>query len=97
MGKLAFVSVIASRPKEGKHYTLGLAEENVWGYSPVKETGDPDDPFFVAKFPTRFNTMKEADDMAEQLNRELLHLDKLEALKIVASSMKAQNELKKGN
>lgn len=87
MGRLAYTSVIAKEPKDGMYYTLGLAEEGVGGYRPVKETGDPDDPFFVAKFPTRFKTMKEADEEAAKLNEFYFKLDKREAMKIVASSM----------
>jgi hypothetical protein len=88
---LAYTAVIADEAKDGMYYTLGIAEEDVAGYSPVKETGDPSDPFFVAKFPTRFNTIKEADEQAKKLNREMLHISDTEALLIVTSSMRAQN------
>ena len=90
--RMAFTAVLANKPKDGKHWTLGLAEANVAGYQPVKETGDKADPFFVAKFPTRFDTREEAQAQASELNASMLGLlDETEALRIVASSMGAQN------
>jgi hypothetical protein len=91
MAKIAFTAIMADKWKDGKLYTLGMANEE-GGYYPVKESGDPEDPFYIAKFETRFSTYREAEWKAKELNQNLLGLSEEEAMLIIASSMRIQNE-----
>lgn len=91
MNRIAYTEIMAKQPDaEGRYWSLGLAEENVPGYSPLKETGTPEDPFYVAKGPTRFATQAAAKAEAIRRNQIELHLNEVEAFEIVASSIGAQ-------
>lgn len=89
----AFCAILAKKPKKGKWWTLGIAEEDKPGYYPVKESGDAEDPLYLSKFETRFDTQEDAKTMAQILNWDYFMLTKKEAFEIVLSSMRAQNLL----
>jgi|CXWL01.1.fsa_nt_gi hypothetical protein len=73
--RLAYTAVI----HEGG-YRLGIAEENVAGYTPVADDSD-----LGGTYPS----LDEAQAVADACN-DSLGLDKVEAMKIVLSSMGAQ-------
>ena len=69
-------------------WTLGLATEDEAGYQEIKHSNPPEDPFYLAKGPTKFATFDEADQEAARRNELELHLSPREAFQIVASSMR---------
>jgi len=79
-GRLAFTAIVD--PDNG--YILGIAEENVAGYSPV-----------VDKWGAPFNTYNQAKIAADAQNARL-GLTPKEAWLIVASSMGAQRRTRGG-
>jgi hypothetical protein len=61
------------RPEGG--YGIGRADAGTKGYTPCPDLGS-------------YATWDEARTMAATLNTDMLHLDKIEALKIVAGTMR---------
>jgi len=88
MSEIAF-TVINDTPKDGKYWRLVVAD-STGGYRPLKETGAPSDPFYVAKGPIWFDTRDAGLDEAERRNRDELHLTVREAANIVIQSMARQ-------
>lgn len=72
---------------EDANWTLGLATEEVPGYLEIKHSGTPEDPFYLAKGPTKFGTYEEAKKEADRKNKLELKLTQREAFQVVASSM----------
>ena len=89
---IAWTPILGHFPRENrKHWTLGLVTRDQPGYTPIKETGDPADPLYMAKGPTRFATKEEAQAEATQRNVHEIGISEQAALEIVFSSIAAQN------
>lgn len=90
MGKLAYTSI-----RDGNRYRLVVADAD-GGYSHMKESGDPTDPFYKAKGPIWFDTDEEGYNEAARRNERELHLTPEEALDIVTRSMFPAKARKRG-
>ncbi len=89
MEELAYTVILADAPKDGKHWRL-VAASSTGGYRELKETGAPEDPFYVAKGPIWFVTQDEGKAEAARRNALELGLDKRAANQIVIQSMAAR-------
>lgn len=89
MDEIAYTTILDG-PKfiDGKahHYRLVCADAS-GGFRTLKETGDAADPFYVAKGPIWFTSRADGEVEADRRNVEELHLDRLEAGKIIIRSM----------
>ena len=85
MEEMAY-TVILDGPKDGKHWRLVVAS-GTGGYRTLKETGDADDPFYVAKGPIWFDTSEEGQAEANRRNEHELGLSAVHAGLIVFQSI----------
>lgn len=87
MDDIAFDCVLSGPNEKGQHWRLVMAS-STGGWSPLKETGEEGDPFYVAKMPIWYDTREAGMAMARDLNQRELGLSPVEAGIIILKAIR---------